>query len=138
MRPSITARPEHAPAIPDPVLPVLLVEDNMADVRLVLRRLRGEQYGVRHVRTGVEALELIERERFQVIILDHRLPDIPGTKICRMVREEDQDVPILILSSLADDALADAAFQAGATDYLVKDIAMRDLARFIDRLVEAT
>lgn len=105
----------------------------MTDVHMVLRRLRDEPYGVRHVRTGAAALELLRKEGFYAVLIDHRLPDMPGTKVCRKMRENGVTAPIIILSSLQDEGLADAAMEAGATDYLAKDIVMPDLARFLDR-----
>lgn len=110
---------------------VLLVEDNMTDVHAVLRRFRGGPLGVRHVRTGAAALDLVARERFAAVLMDHRLPDVPGTKVCRLMREAGIDVPIFMFSAISDDALGDAALAAGATAYLVKDIAMPNLDSFV-------
>lgn len=112
---------------------ILLVEDNMSDVHTILRGFRGGRIGIRHVRTGAAAIDLAERERFLAVLLDHRLPDIPGIKVCRQLRHAGLEIPIFILSAVADDGLGEAAMQAGATDYLIKDIVLPTLGEFFEQ-----
>lgn len=116
---------------------VLLVEDNMTDVHAVLRRFHGSRLGIRHVRTGNAALELIANERFRAVLVDQRLPDMSGTDVCRKMRADGLDVPIFIMSAGTDDALGEACQGAGATAYLVKEIAFPSLVRLLEQHVQS-
>lgn len=117
----------------DPRLSVLLVDDNLSDAHLVLRRLRDEPFRIHHVRTGGEGVEAVAQQAFDTILLDHRLPDRPGIEVCRQLRDAGVETRIIIFSSIQDDALVEEALQAGADDYLAKEIVMPQLARFLKR-----
>ncbi len=106
----------------DPVK-VLLVEDNPADADLLQETLADAGSGrfrLTHVARLGEALELLRKEGFDVILLDLTLPDSEGLDtLVRTVRQT-QDVPIVVMTGSDDDELAIAAVKAGAQDYLVK------------------
>lgn len=102
---------------------ILLVEDNQGDARLLQEMVReagGEGAWFVHVRSLVEAYELLDRERFDVVLLDLGLPDGQGINSFTQLHEKYPDVPIVILSGLNDEDVAIAAVQQGAQDYLVK------------------
>lgn len=100
---------------------VLLVEDNL-DHAMMTQEALEEREGsqVEHVRSQADALDRLEREPFQAVVLDYRLPDGDGVKLCRRLRDVDFDGTIVLLSSAARDALGDAAVEAGADTYLSK------------------
>lgn len=100
---------------------VLLVEDNLDHAMLTEEALEErEACEVQHVRSRADALERLDREAFQAVVLDYRLPDGDGVKLCRHLRDVDFDGTIVLLSSAARDALGDAALEAGADTYLSK------------------
>lgn len=115
---------------PSPIR-VLLVEDDVDDARDVRRALEASPgFVLVHVRTKREALELAARDRFDVCLLDQRLPDGEGVGLCRDLRRLGIAAPILLASSVRQDAVAQRAFEAGADDFIVKDL------DFADRLPE--
>jgi two-component system response regulator DevR len=80
---------------------------------------------------AAQALEMIERLRPEIVLLDVRLPDASGIDVCRMVSERFPDVAVIILTTFTDEYLVAQCLQAGARGYIVKDIERFDLKRSI-------
>ena len=102
---------------------VLLVEDNPADARLlreVLRDVSSRQFDLIHVERLSEALQRLDQERFDVILLDLSLPDTQGLDTLVRMRARASNRPIVVLTGLDDETMALSALQNGAQDYLVK------------------
>jgi signal transduction histidine kinase len=103
-------------------LRVLLVEDNPGDadlVRAALERADASAH-ITHVERISEALAFAVRGCFEVVLLDLSLPDSLELQGVRRFHAEVPDLPIVVLTSLADERLAAAALAEGAQDYLVK------------------
>jgi formate hydrogenlyase transcriptional activator len=101
----------------------LLVEDNPADVRLlreIVRESPGDTLCFEHVTRLDSALERLQRESFDVVLLDLGLPDSQGMKTLELMHKVSGGVPIVILTGLDDERFASEAVRAGAQDYLVK------------------
>lgn len=106
---------------------ILVVDDEQA-VRDSLRRsLSFNGYDVSLAEDGVEAIESIEREEPDLIILDVMMPRMDGLEVCRNLRSSGYDRPILVLT--ARDGVSDrvAGLDAGADDYLPKPFALEEL-----------
>jgi len=88
--------------------------------------LRSRGYIVTVAGTGHEALDLFERERPDLVILDLGLPDMDGTDVCRQVRER-ADTPILILSARGTEKDKVTALDHGADDYVTKPFGPEEL-----------
>jgi DNA-binding NtrC family response regulator len=102
---------------------VLLIEDNDDDVVLIQRFLSDAgqvQYDVRNADRLGKGLEALRGGVFDVVLLDLNLPDAAGLGTFEQVNTQAPDVPIIVLTGYDDDALAVAAVQKGAQDYLVK------------------
>jgi diguanylate cyclase len=103
--------------------PLLLVEDNPGDARLVQEML-GEvvstAFEVQHVERLAEARERLMRNGTGCVLLDLSLPDANRLEALMQLRAAAPDVPIVILSGLQDELLAVKAVQEGAQDYLIK------------------
>jgi diguanylate cyclase (GGDEF)-like protein len=105
------------------VLKILLVEDNLAEARLVIELFRdctAVLADVRHVPTIAEACDVLADDTFDVVLLDLSLPDGYGVATVRRVRATALHIPIVVLSGDGDEAAATAAVAEGAQDYLVK------------------
>ena len=105
---------------------VLLVDDEVAIQRAMAPLLRSRGYTVIVAGTGREALDLFERERPDLVILDLGLPDMDGTEVCRQVRER-AETPILILSARGAEKEKVAALDQGADDYVTKPFGPEEL-----------
>jgi len=102
---------------------ILLVEDNPADVRLIVEILTEGGAGqgeLQHVGRISTALKRLGEQKFDVILLDLSLPDGSGLDTVLRICTANPQMPVIVLTGLEDDALALAAVQAGAQDYLVK------------------
>jgi two-component system KDP operon response regulator KdpE len=107
-------------------LRILVVDDepNILAAVAPLLRLRG--YDVSTVMSGKAAIESVEREPPDLIVLDLGLPDMDGVDVCRIVRE-DRTTPILVLSARGAERDKVAALDAGADDYVTKPFGTEEL-----------
>ncbi len=106
---------------------VLLVEDDTGIGRFIDRGLRASGYGVDWVPRGGLALDRVRRQPFDMIILDLALPDMDGLDICRGLRADGVDLPILILSARDTPDQRVAGLDAGSDDYLTKPFHFQEL-----------
>ena len=106
---------------------VLLVDDDAAILRMLVRTLEAEGYETDAASDGPSALVRAEASVPDVIVLDVAMPGMDGLAVSRRLREKGQRVPILFLT--ARDAVADrvAGLDAGGDDYLVKPFATDEL-----------
>jgi DNA-binding response OmpR family regulator len=107
---------------------VLLVEDDRRLAHALTRLLVGDRHVVDVAVTGQDGVDVALGARgLDAVILDVRLPDIDGLRVCRMIRDGGSRLPVLMLT--ARDAVSDrvAGLDAGADDYLVKPFAYAEL-----------
>ena len=116
------------------MLSVLLVEDDIDLAQTVVQYLELEQIQCDHASNGVSGLNLMQQHRYQVLLLDLNLPRMDGIKVCKELRQQGNDNPILMLT--ARDQLADKVdgFEAGTDDYLVKPFELQELVVRINAL----
>ena len=124
----------------DEPLALLLVEDNLADARLIrelLSESRSTRYALTHVARLEDAVRELGEHRFDAVLLDLGLPDALGLDAVGPVNNLAPDVPIVVLTGNEDQSLAVNAVKAGAQDYLVKGQSdARLLARAIRYAIE--
>ena len=98
---------------------LLIVEDERALCDTVARSLRRSAYSVDCCYDGEKALELLETERYDLVLLDLNLPEVSGFQICRDLKRRSA-LPVLVLTSR--DQLRDEvhALELGADEYLTK------------------
>jgi diguanylate cyclase (GGDEF)-like protein len=119
-----TSAPPEGPQRTTPEISVLLVEDDPGFAVLVRRRL--ERQGTMAVRTATtlaEAVAALAEGRVDCVLLDLSLPDADGMTGVQVLREEQPDLPVVVLTGNRDDSLPLLALAAGAQDYLSKDVA---------------
>ena len=106
---------------------VLVVDDEPAVRESLRRSLTFNGYNVVTAEDGVQALEVIEREHPEIVILDVMMPRMDGLEVCRTLRSQGDDRSILILT--ARDNVSDrvGGLDAGADDYLTKPFALEEL-----------
>lgn len=105
---------------------VLVVEDERKIRELVRSYLEREGLEVVTTASGAEALTLAEKVAPDLVILDLRLPDVPGEEVAREVRRASQ-VPILMLTAKAGEADRIRGLELGADDYVTKPFSPREL-----------
>lgn len=106
---------------------VLIVEDTPAVARLLKQSVSEAGYAPEVEVDGISALARIQNDQFDLILLDWMLPGMSGLEVCRTIRQNGQNLPVLMLT--ARDTLEDkvAGLDAGADDYIVKPFAVVEL-----------
>jgi len=105
---------------------ILVVEDERKIRDLVRSYLEREGFQVVTTPSGAEALTLAESTRPELVILDLRLPDVPGEEVARELRSRSQ-VPILMLTARSGGEDRIRGFELGADDYVTKPFSPREL-----------
>ena len=106
---------------------ILVVEDERALCDTIVRSLRRLAYSVDFCYNGNKALELIDVERYDLILLDLNLPGTDGMTVLRTLRETDHETRVLILSARSEVADKVEGLDAGANDYLAKPFHLAEL-----------
>ena len=106
---------------------LLLVEDEPDLARSLCQGLREEEYVVDHARDGDEALWHARSGHHDAMLLDLRLPRVPGIEVCRRLRAERSSLPILMLTACDATEEVVAGLDAGADDYMTKPFAFAEL-----------
>jgi DNA-binding response OmpR family regulator len=105
---------------------ILLVDDD-AELRESLAEQLADSYATTQAENGAAALTAARGERFDVILLDHGLPDIDGREVCRQLRAANVRTPIIMLTAHASEADTVQGLDAGANDYLTKPFRLGEL-----------
>jgi DNA-binding response OmpR family regulator len=117
------------------VTTILLVEDDERISEPLLRVLANEGFDVIHAANGAEGLEALAGGRPSLILLDLTLPDIDGLDVCRKIREERPELPVIMLTARAEEMDVIVGLGAGADDYVPKPFRLAELvARIRARL----
>ncbi len=105
---------------------VLIVDDELAIIKFVRANLQAEDYEALTALDGAEALETVETELPDLVILDIMLPKIDGFEVCRRLREWSQ-MPIIMLSARGNDEDKVKCLDLGADDYITKPFSAHEL-----------
>ena len=107
---------------------LLIVEDEERLNDILKRCLKAEGYTVDGVTTALEAFESVKNFHYDLLIIDLQLPDGSGTGLLKRIREGGYTMPTLILTARSDLESKLENFRAGADDYVVKPVALAELA----------
>jgi DNA-binding response OmpR family regulator len=109
------------------VTTVLLAEDDAAIAEPLSRALQREGYGVAVAVDGVTALQRLREGHVDLLVLDLGLPGMDGLEVCRRVRAEQPDLPVLMLTARTDEVDFVVGLDAGADDYVGKPFRLAEL-----------
>jgi two-component system OmpR family response regulator len=114
---------------------ILLVEDDAEAARHVLQGLHESGYAAEHCSDGREGLFRATEGRFDLLIVDRMLPHLDGLAIVSLLRQQNNQTPVLILSALGtvDDRVE--GLRAGGDDYLIKPFAFAELLARVEALL---
>ncbi len=119
-----------------PLPPVLVVDDEKNMRQSLQTVLNDEGYAARAVESAEEALELLAREEFFMVITDARLGGMSGYDFLARTRNQWPDLPVLMITAYATPKLAVEAIKAGAIDYVSKPFAPEELLHAVARCAE--
>ena len=118
---------------------ILVVDDVLANVKLLEARLTAEYFDVRTASNGLEALQLCTRSAFDVVLCDVMMPGMDGFEVCRRLKTDPATahVPVVLVTALDGNADRVRGLEAGADDFLTKPVdelaliaRVRSLARY--------
>lgn len=113
---------------------ILVVDDDINIQEMLSEGLRRYGYSMHVSSSAIDALSLIEKSKFDLLIIDVMMPDIDGITLCKTIRNMDKsaDIPIIILTALSDAETMNDALLFGAIDYIVKPFDIRSLKEKIE------
>lgn len=117
---------------------ILIVDDEMVFRKGIGAMLRKSDFRIGQISEavdGCEALELLERDNFDIVITDIRMPRMDGLMLCRSIREKGLRPGIIILSGYDDFKYAQAAIQYGVSDYVLKPVSQKKLAEVLREVI---
>jgi two-component system, OmpR family, response regulator len=106
---------------------VLVVEDEQSLADCLADGLTVRGFAVELAHDGADGLRLAQDRRFDLIVLDLRLPKVSGFQFCRLLRAGDDWTPVLVLTAIQDELAETAALEIGADDFLTKPFSFRVL-----------
>lgn len=114
---------------------ILLVEDERKVASFIARALRENSYAVDIAENGEKALELNSDVTYDAILLDVRLPGMSGLQVCRELRQQGTEAPVLMLTARGLVEQRVEGLDAGADDYLTKPFVLAELLARVRALV---
>lgn len=118
---------------------ILVVEDEPKVAGFIKKGLEESNFSAETAYDGISGKALaLSKKKFDLIILDINLPLLNGFQLCKLIRENDQQVPILMLTALGDVNEKLKGFNSGADDYLLKPFEFAELIARINALLKRT
>ena len=114
---------------------ILSADDDEALVNLLSRELLDEGYNVSVAYDGAQAITLSKEKKFDIAILDIKMPKKDGLEVLKFVKENSPSTKVIMLTAYADVANALAAKKLGAEDFLEKPYDLGELLSTIERLL---
>lgn len=108
---------------------VLVVDDEPINVQVLVNMLSLQRYAVTRAHSGAEALELMQKQSFDLVLLDVMMPHMSGYEVCEAIREHypSSALPVVFLTARNQVADLVQGFETGANDYLTKPVAKNEL-----------
>ena len=114
---------------------LLLVEDDDAIAATLRLHLEEAGYRLHRESDGLQAMAAIDRQRWDMVLLDLMLPGADGWDVCRHLRARHADVPVIMLSARSAEAHRVLGLELGADDYLAKPFSMLELVARVRALL---
>jgi two-component system response regulator FlrC len=117
---------------------VLIVEDDAALCEALCDTLELEGYRIATAKNGTEALSLLGKHGFRLVVSDVQMPVMDGLELLRNMQHHDEQVPVLLMTAYGTIPKAVEAMQAGAADYLIKPFEAKVLIDKVASLISAS
>lgn len=117
---------------------ILIVDDNPKNLQVLGNLLEKQQYNVEYALSGKEALEWVNSDQFDLILLDIMMPGMDGYEVCETIRKDEQyqDIPIIFLTAKTDKESIVKGFELNAQDYVSKPFDTAELLARINTHLE--
>jgi DNA-binding response OmpR family regulator len=115
---------------------ILLVEDDIMLNEMITEYLSSTGHAITSAKTGNESLEILNAQKFDLLILDINLPDIDGFTILETMHQQKRMIPTIYISALIDIEDISRAFDLGCFDYLKKPFHLKELTLRINKILK--
>lgn len=115
---------------------ILIIEDDPQITKILKLNLKLSGFDIENAMTFKDAWTKITNDHFDLLLMDIGLPDGSGLDLCQKVRESGNDVPIVFLSALTDEATVVKGIKNGADDYLRKPFGLEELKARVNKFVK--
>jgi len=136
LSPMITRSSLRERAVGNKTLKILLAEDNLVNQKLASRLLEKRNHSVTAVLNGREALAALERNNFDLVLMDMQMPEMDGFEATRRLREQEQSTgkhqPVIAMTALAMNGDRERCMAVGMDAYLSKPIRPQELDEILD------
>jgi len=108
---------------------VLIVDDVLDNIQVALNMLKEENYEFSFATSGEMALDLLKKNRFDIVLLDVMMPGMDGFEVCTRIKQMPiyEDVPVMFLTAKTDIDAVTKGFEVGGVDYIVKPFHVNEL-----------
>lgn len=113
---------------------ILLLEDDAILGDLIFNSLVDKNFDAKHAEDGEEALEFVENEKFDLLILDINVPGISGLELLKSIREYSITTPVIMITAYQDTEHLKKGFDFGCDDYIKKPFDLEELHQRIKNL----
>lgn len=117
---------------------ILIVDDHSIvreGIRVLLELEKDVEY-VHEASSGMKSIEMIEKGKYDIILMDIRMPGIDGIETTRILKQKCPDIKIVLLTNYDDEEFVMEAIQVGADGYILKDVKKGDLVNIIRNVVQ--
>ena len=115
---------------------ILIVDDELIMRESLAGWLERDGYYTEKAESGEKALEIVSRNRFDILLVDIKMEGMSGLDLLRHMKENDPDVAVIMITAYGSIPTAIEAIRNGAYDYLLKPFDPQELGLLIERIVE--
>lgn len=106
---------------------ILIIEDDRATRKALQQLFEGEGFAVEVAQHGAEGLAAFRSARPSFVILDLQMPQVGGRDVCREIRKQSEEIPIIVLTGSVDEVNRVLLLELGADDYVTKPFSPKEL-----------
>ncbi|MFO7560212.1 MAG: response regulator [Desulfobacterales bacterium] len=114
---------------------LLIVDDEAGFVAILAKRMRKRGFAVSEANSGAEAIQILRKRDFDVVVLDLKMEDIDGLEVLRIFKKMVPDLPVIMLTGHGSEEASREGLQIGAADYLTKPCELEELISKIHDVV---
>ncbi len=116
---------------------ILVAEDERDILELIIFTLQFAAHHVLAAENGEQALELVQQELPDLVLLDARMPRLSGYEVCRLIKSNPatRDIPVVFLSAKGQESEIRAGLESGAVEYLVKPFSPEELIHSLEDIL---
>jgi two-component system, OmpR family, alkaline phosphatase synthesis response regulator PhoP len=116
---------------------VIVIDDEPFILMMIEDKLKKAKIDVMTLRESINALEVIKKEKPELIILDWMMPELSGIDLCKIIKEDPElkGIPIFMLTAKGQDSDEQIGIQCGASRYITKPFSPKSLLEMVQEII---